>query len=322
MFSQRLDHRDLVRNQGEPVWIQNEEANSKEWLECVVARREPDPLLETAAVYQLAIRDNGRLFADGQYVPAHRLYDKPPNKQPVKSKWTLRPENDLGLPPSVSGQRTRGPDRRLDAMPATGIVQSPSYDDKSHFDDKALRGHGNSLLEDVIDASVSKDMKHLAGEAKFQPGTSSGSYDTGPAFSYIKDQMTRVVAEKPNVIQLQLNWDVAAILRGQNAPGRPAPGCLSNTIVYNGTPTMCYATTVRQYAKKLWPAVCSPVLGCLERALSSSDYGRSKLGWEVAEFHDIAVGVKLDGATTSVSIERGFRVATYPQAMMSEVRKW
>ena len=322
MFSQRLDHRDLEWYPGESVWIQNEEASSKEWLECLVASRAPDPLHERAAVYQLVARDTGLPFANGRYFPAYRLYDKPSNKQPVKSKWTPRPENDMGLKtPSVSGQRIREPKRRLDATPATAIVQSPSRDDKSHSDDKPLRDHG-SLSGDVLDASVSEDMKHLAAEAKSQLGTSSGSYDTGPAFSYVKDQINRVVAEQPTVIELDLVWDLIAILRRQYASGKPAPGCLSNTIVYNGTPTMCYATTVKQYAEKLWPAVCSPVLELLVNALSSSGYGRYTVGHESAVFHDIFMAITLGGAITKVVIERVPRVTTYPQATMSEVSKW
>jgi len=286
--------RPVSQDPGEVVWVQNEGANSKEWFECIVASKRPEPGSAIATVYQLVMRDDGRPFADGRYLPARRLHDKPSNKQSVKSKWTPRPEDDLEFEgPSVFGKRTRGPKCRLDTTPAIETVQSSSYDDKSHSGDVRLHGHGNFVI-----------------------GQFSGPET---ALSYDKDQVTRVMAEQPRVLELVLAWDVVAILRGQHASGKIAAGCLSETIVYNGTPTMWYATTVQQYAKKLWPRVCSPALECIEHALSSSgdDFTPSRM--HTAKFYGIIITIELNGATTHVKIERDRTVAAYPRSTMSGV---
>jgi hypothetical protein len=179
----------LERNRGEVVWVQNEEGNSEELLECIVVRKRRNSLTR-ATVYQLAMQDDDSMFAGGQYLPSHRLHDRPSNKQPVKSKWSSRPEDDLEpKDPSVSGasgQRTRGPQRRHDATDASMTAQSASYDDQPHSDDKRVRGQGR----DELDVSASKDMNSMEAKAEPHPKTSSVSYDAGPAFVNIKGQVT------------------------------------------------------------------------------------------------------------------------------------
>lgn len=286
-----------------------------------MASKKQDPLPAGATVYRLVMRDTSRPFADGRYLPSRRLYDFP-NRRRAVFKWISGPEDDVELKTrSGSSQHTGGTERRLDATPATTTVRSASCDNKPHSDDDLLRGRRNSLWEDESEASASRDIKTFAAEAKPHPEASSGFYDTGPAFSYVKDEVTRVMAEQPEGIELDLAWDVIAILHGQHASGKIAPGCLSKTIVYNGTPTMCYATTVRQYAEMLWPAVCSPVLECIEWALSSPGEEFSPSRMNSARFHGTIMTVGLDGATTNVIIQRDLNVATYPHATMSQVSR-
>jgi hypothetical protein len=117
------------------------------------------------------------------------------------------------------------------------------------------------------------------------------------------------MAEQPRVLELVLAWDVVAILRGQYALGKIAAGCLSGTIVYNGTPTMCYATTVRQYAEKLWPRVFSPALECIEHALSSRGDDVTPSRVHTTKFYGIIITIELNGATAHVKIERDRTVA-------------
>jgi hypothetical protein len=131
------------------------------------------------------------------------------------------------------------------------------------------------------------------------------------------------MAEQPMVIQLDLAWDVVAILRRQYASSEIAPGCLSKTVVYNGTPTACYATTVGHYAAEIWPNVCSPVLGCFENALSNLDNGRTASSVPIepadGEFQGIRMRINLRGETTSVKINCVTFVNEYPQDTMSDV---
>ena len=317
--SQEPNQRDLERDQGEVVWVENEEGDSEELLECIVVRKRRDSLAR-ATVYQLAMRDDGSPFADGRYLPSHRLYDRPSNMQPVKSKWASRPEDDLASKdPSVSGQRTRGPQRRHDAADATVTAQSTSYDEQPRFDDKRMRVHGR----DELDASASKDMNSMEAKSEPHPKTSPVLYDAGYAFVNVRDQVARVMTEQPEVIELDLAWDVVAMLRGQYAFSEIAPGCLSKTVVYSGTPTACYATTVGHYAEEIWPDVGSPVLACFEHALSNLDNGRTapsaRLKGPDGGFQGIRVMINLGGETTSVKINCVRFFNKYPQDTISYV---
>jgi hypothetical protein len=318
-YSQEPNQRDLERDHGEVVWVENEEGNSEELLECIVVRKRRDSLARDT-VYQLAMRDDGSLFADGRYLPSHRLFDKASNTQPVKSRWDSRLEDDsIFKEPSVSGQRTRKPQRRHDASDATVTAQSTSYNEQPHFDDKRVRGHGR----DELDASASKDMNSVEARAEPHPKTSLISYDAGNAFVNLRDQVARVMEEQPEVIELDLAWDVVAILRGQYASGEVAPGCLSKTVVYSGTPTMCYATTVGHYAEEIWPDVGSSVLACFEHALSNLDNGRTapseRFKGPDGQFQGIRVMINLGGETTSVKIKCVRSFNKHPQDTMSSV---
>lgn len=120
---------------------------------------------------------------------------------------------------------------------------------------------------------------------------------TGNVFSSVRSSIARTIASHSGNLKFSLDWDILTTLNEQYDAESCSPIRLSDMIVYNGTPSICYASTTAEYVKQIWPALGTAVVECFDRALVSAD------GTSTLELQDSRLRVELDGATTKVSLD-------------------
>lgn len=119
---------------------------------------------------------------------------------------------------------------------------------------------------------------------------------TGKMFSTVRSGIARSIESHSEHFEFSLDWDIIETLNQQYDEESRSQIRLSDMIVYNGTPSLCYASTTSEYVRQIWPALGVAVVGCFDHALVSAD-GTSTLALQDARLH-----VKLEGATTTVSL--------------------
>lgn len=120
---------------------------------------------------------------------------------------------------------------------------------------------------------------------------------TGRIFSSVRSGIARTIESRSEHIEFSLDWDILKTLNQQYDGESRSQIRLSDMIVYNGTPSLCYASTTSEYVEQIWPALGVAVVGCFDHALVSAN-GTSALALQDSRLH-----VKLDGATTKVSLD-------------------
>jgi hypothetical protein len=120
---------------------------------------------------------------------------------------------------------------------------------------------------------------------------------TGRIFSSVRSGIARTIESHSEHVEFSLDWDIVKTLDQQYDGENRSQIRLSNMIVYNGTPSLCYASTTSEYVKQIWPALGVAVVECFDHALVSTD-GTSTLAFQESRLH-----VQLDGATTKVSLD-------------------
>jgi hypothetical protein len=116
---------------------------------------------------------------------------------------------------------------------------------------------------------------------------------TGDEYSNMQTTILKAVDNDAIALELTLDWDPIALLLGQYHEGS-----FSKTIVYNGSQSTCYATTVEEYVHRVWPD-CHPfALRCIDQAMSSSDHTAS------VSSQDLVLGVEFHNRETSVILSR------------------
>lgn len=119
---------------------------------------------------------------------------------------------------------------------------------------------------------------------------------TGKIFSSVRSGITRAIESNSEHVEFSLGWDIVGMLNQQYEGESRSQIRLSDMIVYNGTPSMCYASTTLEYVKRIWPALGTAVIDCFDRALVGTD------GTSTLDLQDSRLHIKLDGATTKVSL--------------------
>lgn len=131
---------------------------------------------------------------------------------------------------------------------------------------------------------------------------SAAFLQTGPTGAYARNEIAAAMDESDGWLNLTLDWDLKAMLDTQYHGVQTYSSLLPNMVVYIGSPSTCFATTASQYAHKLWPAISSRTLSCLEIAMSSS------INEATITFETIRMKVKLSGAVTRIELNsQGYR---------------
>jgi hypothetical protein len=116
---------------------------------------------------------------------------------------------------------------------------------------------------------------------------------TGDEYSNMQTTILKAVDNDAIALELMLDWDPLTLLLGQYHEGS-----FSRTIVYSGSQSTCYATTVEEYVHRVWPD-CHPfALRCIDQAMMSSDHTAS------ISSQDLGFGVKFHDRETSVILSR------------------
>ena len=138
---------------------------------------------------------------------------------------------------------------------------------------------------------------------------------TGKIFSSVRSGIARAIELHSEHVEFSLNWDILEILNQQYDGESRSQIRLSDMIVYNGTPSLCYASTTSEYVKQIWPALGAAVVECFDRALLSAD------GTSTLALQDSRLDVKLDGVTTKVCLDTTTEKSTSQSRIhMLEVR--
>jgi hypothetical protein len=122
-------------------------------------------------------------------------------------------------------------------------------------------------------------------------------FHTGKIFSSVRSGIARTIESHSEHVEFSLDWNIVKMLDQQYAGESRSQIRLSDMIVYNGTPSLCYASTTSEYVRQIWPALGVAVVRCFDHALVSAD------GTSTLALQDSCLHVKLDGATTKVVLD-------------------
>lgn len=120
---------------------------------------------------------------------------------------------------------------------------------------------------------------------------------TGNSFSGVRSQVAQALESHSERIDLSLHWDILQMLAEQYNGDKRCPTNVSNMIVYNGTASMCYASTTLDYTRQVWPALGERVVGCFDHAIVSPDH------ISAIALHNSRLQVELKGPTTDIRLE-------------------
>lgn len=138
---------------------------------------------------------------------------------------------------------------------------------------------------------------------------------TGKIFSSVRSGIARTIETNSEHVEFSLDWDILTTLNQQYDGESRSHICLSNMIVYNGTPSLCYASTTSEYVKQVWPAFGAAVVDCFDRAFVSTD------SMSTLDLQDSRLHIKLDGATTKIFLDTTTEKSTSQSRIhMLEVR--
>lgn len=107
---------------------------------------------------------------------------------------------------------------------------------------------------------------------------------TGKIFSGVRSGIVRTIESHSEHVEFSLDWDIRKTLDQQYEGEGRSQIRLSDMIVYNGTPSLCYTSTTSEYVKQIRPALGIAVVGCFDHALVSAD-GTSTLALQDARLH-------------------------------------
>jgi hypothetical protein len=179
--------------------------------------------------------------------------------------------------------------------PETGEPNEQLWDLSTTYPEKTY-GLNPLTLSDVPEAQ-----EYLTKSQQFQwllerIRSLASPAQTRDEISSMQTAILKAVGDNAEALELTLDWDPLALLSGQYHEGS-----LSRLIVYNGSQSTCYATTVEEYVREIWPD-CHPLsLLCFERAIVSSDHiaSSSSQGLDLrVEFHDRETSVILSRSSS------------------------
>jgi hypothetical protein len=88
-------------------------------------------------------------------------------------------------------------------------------------------------------------------------------------------------------------------------------------IVYNGTASMCYASTTSEYAEQVWPALGKSIVATFDRAVVSADHV------SIIALHKSRLQISLNGTITDIRLEATTeRSDSQSRIQMLEVSIW
>jgi hypothetical protein len=141
--------------------------------------------------------------------------------------------------------------------------------------------------------------------------------NTGNTWASVRGQIARVIESSDQQIDLTLHWDVLETLHGQYDRDVSRLARLSDMIVYNGTASMCYASTTSEYAEQVWPALGKIIVASFDRAVFSADHV------SIIALHKSRLQISLNGTTTDIRLETtAERSDSQSRIQMLEVRIW
>ena len=189
-----------------------------------------------------------------------------------------------------------------------GDTEPAQYDDPNLEKDCPGSPHDEGQLDSLYTGDETPELRDVVLGKNFVLGSEEFPWmidcirryesltQTGKIFSSVRSGIARTIESHSEHIEFSLDWDIAKMLDQQYYGESRSQICLSDMIVYNGTSSLCYASTTSEYVRQIWPALGVAVVRCFDHALVSAD-GTSTLALQDARLH-----VKLEGATTTVSI--------------------
>lgn len=95
-------------------------------------------------------------------------------------------------------------------------------------------------------------------------------HDTlGGTYADVRSCLVNAIADQDAQLRLTLSWQPLEFARGQGLEGTTMTlGWLSDMVVYCGSAGTCYATTVLEYARRVWPEHGEQTIACVQNALN------------------------------------------------------
>jgi hypothetical protein len=121
--------------------------------------------------------------------------------------------------------------------------------------------------------------------------------NTGNSWASVRGQIARVIESGDQHIVITLHWDVLQTLHEQYDRDETRCSRLSDMIVYNGTASMCYASTASEYAEQVWPALGKRIVESFDRAVISADRV------SVIALHKSRLQISLNRSSTDIRLE-------------------
>jgi hypothetical protein len=141
--------------------------------------------------------------------------------------------------------------------------------------------------------------------------------NTGNTWASVRGQIARVIESSDQQIDLTLHWDVLETLHEQYDRDESRLARLSDMIVYNGTASMCYASTTSEYAEQVWPALGKSIVATFDRAVVSADHV------SIIALHKSRLQISLNGTITDIRLEATTeRSDSQSRIQMLEVSIW
>jgi len=129
---------------------------------------------------------------------------------------------------------------------------------------------------------------------------------SGDTYADVRNDLVTAVADVGAQLCLELHWQPLQFAQEQAfGEETQTESCwLSRMIVYCGNTTTCYATTLSEYASRVWPDYAERTVACIQNALNTwRDQDTGERTTKV--FDALGISIAIDDSTMTVRLLEG-----------------